>query len=57
VALCYDYDYHPPEDDCRLFVTSPQGVLRFDDDALVAEVRWDSERLLRHYAFADGGSR
>ncbi len=49
----YDYDFHPNEGGCRLFVTPPEGVLRLDDHAFVTEVRWDRDRVLRHYAFAD----
>jgi hypothetical protein len=48
-----DYDFHPHEDDCRRFVTTSNGVLRFDDEAFVTEVRWSAHRILRHYAFAD----
>jgi hypothetical protein len=30
-----DFDFHPDEDDVRVFVTGPGGVLRLGDDVLV----------------------
>jgi hypothetical protein len=46
-----DYDFHPP-DDVRRFEMPRSGVLQFDDDVFVAEVRY-ADVVLRHYAFAD----
>lgn len=45
------YDFHPP-DDVRVFDMPDAGVLRLDDEMLVAEVRND-DVVRRHYAFRD----
>lgn len=39
-----DYDLHPP-DDLRLFPMPKAGVLRFNDDVFVAEVRYDEDEF------------
>jgi hypothetical protein len=39
-----DYDLHPP-DDLRLFPMPKAGVLRFNDDVFVAEVRHDEDEF------------
>jgi hypothetical protein len=46
-----DYDFHPP-DDLRLFPMPAPGVLRLDDGAFVAVVRY-GEVVVWHYAFGD----
>jgi hypothetical protein len=46
-----DYDLHPP-DDLRLFPMPKAGVLRFDDDVFVAELRY-GEIVVRHHAWRD----
>ena len=46
-----DFDFHPGEDEVRVFSAGPGGVLRFDDDVCVYAVRYD-DVVLRHYAFA-----
>ena len=46
-----DFDLHPDEDDVRVFVTEPGGVLRIDDDAYVSAGRY-GDVILWHYAFA-----
>jgi hypothetical protein len=46
-----DYDLHPP-DDLRLFPMPKAGVLRFNDDVFVAEVRY-GEIVVRHHAWRD----
>jgi hypothetical protein len=46
-----DYDFHPP-DEVRLFSIPEPGVLRLDDRAFVAVVRY-GEVVVWHYAFAD----
>lgn len=46
-----DYDFHPPAD-LRLFPMPRTGVLRLDDEVLIAEVRYD-DIVVRHYAFRD----
>src|SRR5262245_34882003 len=47
-----DFDFHPREDHVRVFDLPPEGVLRFDDEVLVAQVRYD-DVVLRHFAFRD----
>jgi hypothetical protein len=46
-----DYDFHPP-DDLRLFPMPRSGVLRFDDEVFVAQVRY-GDVVVRHYAWCD----
>lgn len=46
-----DYDFHPP-DDLRLFPMPKAGVLRFDDDVFVAEVRY-GHIVVRHHAWRE----
>jgi hypothetical protein len=46
-----DYDLHPP-DDLRLFPVPKAGVLRFDDEVLVAQIR-HGDIVVRHYAWRD----
>ena len=46
-----DFDFHPGEDQVRVFSAGPGGVLRFDDDVCVYAARYD-DVVLRHYAFA-----
>jgi hypothetical protein len=46
-----DYDFHPP-DDLRLFPMPAPGVLRLDDRAFVAVVRY-GDVVVWHYAFGD----
>jgi hypothetical protein len=46
-----DFDFHPDEDDVRVFVTGPSGVLRLADDVYVSAGRHGNV-ILWHYAFA-----
>ncbi len=46
-----DFDFHPDEDDVRVFVTEPDGVLRLGDDVYVSVGRY-GDVILWHYAFA-----
>jgi hypothetical protein len=46
-----DYDFHPP-DDLRLFPMPRSGVLRFDDEVFVAQIRY-GDIVVRHYAWRD----
>jgi hypothetical protein len=46
-----DYDFHPP-DDLRLFPMPRAGVLRFDDEVFVAQVRY-GDVVVRHHAWRD----
>jgi hypothetical protein len=46
-----DFDFHPDEDDVRVFVTEPRGVLRIGDDVYVSAGRY-GDVILWHYAFA-----
>lgn len=46
-----DFDFHPDEDDVRVFVTEPGGVLRLGDDIYVSAGRY-GDVILWHYAFA-----
>jgi hypothetical protein len=46
-----DFDCHPDEDDVRVSVTEPGGVLRLGDDVYVSAARY-GEVILWHYAFA-----
>jgi hypothetical protein len=46
-----DYDFHPPHD-LRLFRTPKAGVLRFDHEVFVAEVRY-GDIVVRHHAWRD----
>ena len=46
-----DFDFHPDEDDVRVFVTEPGGVLRLGDDVYVSAGRY-GDVILWHYAFA-----
>jgi hypothetical protein len=51
MTIVRDYDLHPP-DDLRLFPMPEPGILRLDDRAFVAVVRY-GDIVLWHYAFAD----
>jgi hypothetical protein len=46
-----DYDFHPDEDEVRVFETGPAGVLRFGGDVYVSAGRY-GDVVLWHYAFA-----
>ena len=46
-----DYDFHPDEDEVRVFAVGPGGVLRLDEQACVYAVRY-GDVVLWHYAFA-----
>ena len=46
-----DFDFHPDEDDVRVFVTEPGGVLRLGDDVYVSAGCY-GDVILWHYAFA-----
>jgi hypothetical protein len=46
-----DYDFHPPHD-LRVFPMPKAGVLRFDDEVFVAQVRY-GDVVVRHYAWRD----
>jgi Protein of unknown function (DUF402) len=46
-----DFDFHPDEDDVRVFVTGPGGVLRLGDDVYVSAGRY-GDVILWHCAFA-----
>jgi hypothetical protein len=46
-----DFDFHPDEEDVRVFVTEPGGVLRLGDDVYVSAGRY-GDVILWHYAFA-----
>jgi hypothetical protein len=46
-----DFDFHPDEDEVRVFAVGPGGVLRLDEHACVYAVRY-GDIVLRHYAFA-----
>ena len=46
-----DFDFHPDEDEVRVFAVGPGGVLRLDDEACVYAVRY-GDTVLWHYAFA-----
>ncbi len=46
-----DFDLHPDEDDVRVFVTEPGGVLRIGDGLYVSAGRY-GDVILWHYAFA-----
>ena len=46
-----DFDFHPDEDEVRVFTVGPGGVLRLDDEACVYAVRY-GDTVLWHYAFA-----
>lgn len=50
--MLLDYDFHPDEETVRVFPTPLAGILRFDDEVLVAQTRAYGH-VLRHYAFAD----
>lgn len=49
--LVRDFDFHPDEDDVRVFVSQPSGVLHLNSDAYVSAARY-GEVVLWHYAFA-----
>lgn len=51
MTIVRDYDFHPP-DDLRLFPMPEPGILRLDDRAFVAVVRYGDIGVW-HYAFAD----
>jgi hypothetical protein len=46
-----DYDFHPP-DDVRLFPMPRAGILRFDDEVFVAQIRY-GDVVVRHYAWRE----
>jgi hypothetical protein len=52
VGSVRDFDFHPDEDDVRVFTVDAAGVLRFDAAVFVSYVRYD-DSILWHYAFAD----
>jgi hypothetical protein len=45
-----DFDFHPDEDDVRVVVTEPGGVLRLGGDVYVSAGRY-GDVILWHYAF------
>lgn len=47
-----DFDFHPDEDDVRVFTIPRSGLLRTDPGNLVYEVRYE-DVVMRHYAFAE----
>jgi hypothetical protein len=47
-----DFDFHPDEDDVRVFAIPRSGLLRADAAMLVYEIRY-GDIVLRHYAFRD----
>jgi hypothetical protein len=51
MTMVLDYDFHPP-DDMRLFPMPAPGILRLDDSAFVAVVRY-GDIVVWHYAFRD----
>jgi hypothetical protein len=51
VSLCYQVDFHPP-DDVRVFAVPVDAIRRWDSIAFVLDVRI-GELMLRHYAFAE----
>jgi hypothetical protein len=52
VGSVRDFDFHPDEDDVRVFTVEAAGVLRLDRDVFVSHARYDAA-ILWHYAFAD----
>ena len=46
-----DFDFHPDEDQVRVFTAGPGGVLRFSSDVYVCAARY-GDVVLWHYAFA-----
>jgi hypothetical protein len=46
-----DFDFHPDEDEVRVFAVDPGGMLRFDEQTCVYAVRY-GDVVLWHYAFA-----
>ncbi len=46
-----DFDFHPDEDDVRVFVAEPGSVQRFSSDVYVSAARY-GDVVLWHYAFA-----
>jgi hypothetical protein len=46
-----DFDFHPDEDEVRVFEAGPGGVLRFSGDVYVSPGRY-GDVVLWHYAFA-----
>jgi hypothetical protein len=52
VGSVRDFDFHPDEDDVRVFTVDAAGVLRFDPAVFVSHARCD-DAILWHYAFAD----
>jgi hypothetical protein len=46
-----DFDFHPDEEDVRVFTSRPDGVLRLSDDVHVSAARYGGI-VLWHYAFA-----
>lgn len=53
-APIHDFDFHPNEPDVRLFRMPRSGVLRLDERAFVAQVRY-GDVVLHHYAIGDRG--
>jgi hypothetical protein len=52
VGSVRDFDFHPDEDDVRVFTVDAAGVLRLDAAVFVSHARYD-DAVLWHYAFAD----
>jgi hypothetical protein len=52
VGSVRDFDFHPDEDDVRVFTVDAAGVLRLDPAVFVSHARYD-DAVLWHYAFAD----
>ncbi len=50
-----DFGFHPGEDDVRVFVTEPGGVLRLGDDVYVSAGRY-GDVILWHYALKSESS-
>src|SRR5947209_1961270 len=46
-----DFDFHPDEDQVRVFTVDPGGVLRFSSEVYVSAARY-GDVVLWHYAFA-----
>ena len=46
-----DFDFHPDEQDVRVFTAQPDAVLELSDDAFVSAARY-GDVVLWHYAFA-----
>lgn len=52
VGSVRDFDFHPDEDDVRVFTVDAAGVLRLDAAVFVSHARYEGA-ILWHYAFAD----